>query len=68
MQLGHSSKVMDSDALPGSSYSEEWSVVLDGRYVVAFQGPHAQEFALRQLHELTRLLRFFDFDKTTAER
>jgi hypothetical protein len=35
-------------------------VVLDGQYVVAFRGPHAEEFATRQLHELARLLGFDD--------
>ena len=49
---------MDSQDAPGSDVREEWSVVLDGRYVVTFRGPRAQEYATRQLHELADLLGF----------
>ena len=39
---------------------DEWSVTLDGRYVVRFCGVNAQELATQQLHELAKLLGFDD--------
>jgi hypothetical protein len=39
---------------------DEWSVTLDGRYVVRFCGENAQELATQQLHELAKLLGFDD--------
>lgn len=60
---------MDSQHAPDSDLREEWSVVLDGRYVVTFRGPRAQEHATRQMHELADLLGFevsLTTDVTTA--
>jgi hypothetical protein len=45
---------------------EEWSVTLDGRYVVRFCGVNAQELATRQLHELAELLGFDDSPRHAA--
>jgi hypothetical protein len=48
------------DETRAGDQADEWSVVLDGRYVVTFRGPHAEEFATRQLHELAGLLGFYE--------
>jgi hypothetical protein len=51
---------MGSGASATSRVPEEWSVTLNGRYVVRFRGANAQELATRQLHELAELLGFND--------
>ena len=51
---------MDSRISSALRIREDWSVTLDGRYVVRFCGANAQEFATRQLHELAELLGFAD--------
>jgi hypothetical protein len=45
---------------------DEWSVSLDGRYVVSFRGVNAQEHATRQLRELAEILGFEDASRPTA--
>jgi hypothetical protein len=44
----------------GSAVSsrDEWSVTLNGRYLVRFCGANAQEYARQQLRELAELLGF----------
>jgi hypothetical protein len=45
---------------------DEWSVSLDGRYVVRFRGVNAQEYATRQLRELAEILGFEDASRPAA--
>ena len=49
---------MDTRDRSAGSSRDEWSVTLNGSYVVRFRGAHAQEYARRQLHELAELLGF----------
>jgi hypothetical protein len=49
---------MDTRDWSAASSRDEWSVTLNGRYVVRFCGANAQEYARRQLHELAELLGF----------
>ena len=49
---------MNARASSNPHLRDEWSVTLDGRYVVRFCGVNAQELATRQLHELAELLGF----------
>ena len=49
-----------------SHVREEWSVTLDGRYVVRFSGVNAKELATRQLYELAELLGFDDVPRHAA--
>ena len=49
---------MNEKATSSPYVHDEWSVTLDGRYVVRFCGVNAQELATRQLHELAELLGF----------
>ena len=51
---------MNEKASSSAHVYDEWSVTLDGRYVVRFCGVNAQELATRQLHELAELLGFED--------
>ena len=51
---------MSGKSSPIPYVRDEWSVTLDGRYVVRFCGVNAQELATRQLHELAELLGFDD--------
>jgi hypothetical protein len=51
---------MDSRSAATSRIHEEWSVTLDGRYLVRFRGVNARELATQQLHELAELLGFED--------
>ena len=57
---------MDSRASSALRIGDEWSVTLDGCYVVRFCGANAQELATRQLHELAELLGFDDPARGTA--
>ena len=49
---------MDRRDRSATSSREEWSVTLNGLYLVRFRGANAQEHARRQLHELAELLGF----------
>ena len=51
---------MSARAVSNPYAFDEWSVTLDGRYVVRFCGVNAQELATQQLHELAKLLGFDD--------
>ena len=57
---------MSERPVSGPYATDEWSVTLDGRYVVRFCGVNAQELATRQLHELAELLGFNDPSRTNA--
>ena len=46
---------------------DEWSVTLNGRYVVRFCGVNAQEYARQQLRELAQLLGFDEPARGRAE-
>jgi len=50
-----------------ASGRDEWSVTLDGRYVVRFCGANAQEHARQQLRELAELLGFDEPARGRAE-
>jgi hypothetical protein len=56
---------MDTRDRSAGSARDEWSVTLNGRYVVRFCGANAQEYARQQLHELAELL---GFDTPTGGR
>ena len=49
---------MDTRDGSGACSRDEWSVTLNGRYLVRFCGANAQEYARQQLRELAELLGF----------
>jgi hypothetical protein len=58
---------MDTRDGSAASGRDEWSVTLNGRYVVRFCGAHAQEYARQQLRELAELLGFDEPARGRAE-
>ncbi len=58
---------MDTRDGSAASSRDEWSVTLNGRYVVRFCGANAQEYARQQLRELAQLLGFDEPGRGRAE-
>jgi hypothetical protein len=58
---------MDTRDRSGASGRDEWSVTLNGLYVVRFSGANAQEYARQQLRELAELLGFDEPARGGAE-